>query len=101
MLEAGAPLDVASHQFRQTKIRHLHPSAAVEQDVLRLDVAMDDALVVRELERVANLRHDGQRLARRDASGVEQLSQVHAVHEFHQEVVKRLRAEGRLAIYRS
>jgi hypothetical protein len=47
---------------------------------------VDDALVVRELQRVANLRHDGQRLARRNASGVQQLPQVHAVHEFHEEI---------------
>jgi hypothetical protein len=49
---------------------------------------VDDALVVRELERVANLGHDCQRLPRRDASGMKQLSQVHAVHKFHEEVVK-------------
>ena len=49
---------------------------------------MDDALVVGELKRVADLRHDGQRLARRDASGLQQLPQVHAVHEFHQEEKK-------------
>ena len=49
---------------------------------------MDDALVMRELQRVANLRHDGQRLARRNAAGVEQLPQVHAVHKFHEEIVE-------------
>jgi hypothetical protein len=54
---------------------------------------MNDALVVRELQRVANLRHDGQRLARGNATGVEQLAQVHAVHEFHEEEV-----EGRLRV---
>ena len=88
----GAPL--RSHNFRQTEIRHLHAAAAVEQNVFRLDVAMDDALVVGILQCVANLRHDGQRLARGNAPGVQQLPQVHAVHEFHQEVVKRLRVEG-------
>ena len=49
---------------------------------------MDDALVVRELQRVANLRHDGQRLAWRDAPGVEQLPQRHAVHKFHEEKIE-------------
>jgi hypothetical protein len=65
------PLSAASsvppstfHNFRQPEIRHLHAAAAVEQDIFRLDVAVDDALVVRELQRVANLRHDRQRFAR-------------------------------------
>ncbi len=53
---------------------------------------MDDALVVRELERVANLRHDGQRLARADATGGEQLPQVHAIHEFHDEEIQSIGA---------
>ena len=48
---------------------------------------MDNALVVGELQRVANLRHDGQRLARGNAAAREQLPQVHAVHEFHEEEI--------------
>src|ERR1035437_515540 len=46
---------------------------------------MNDALVVGELKRIADLRHDGQRFARRDAAIDEQLSQVYAVHIFHHE----------------
>ena len=103
------PYHFRTHQFCQTKIRHLHPAAAVEQNVFRLDVAVDDALVVRELQRVANLRDDGQRLARRDASRVKQLPQIHAIHKFHQEVVKtagrdallRVLAERQLRPYRT
>jgi hypothetical protein len=55
---------------------------------LRLDVAMDDALVVGELQRVANLRHDGQRLPARHASAMQQLPQAHAVHIFHEEEIQ-------------
>ncbi len=78
---------VGPNNLRQAKIRHLHATATIQQDVLRFDVAMDDALVVRELEGVADLRHDGQRLPRGDAPGVEELPQVHAVHELHEEVI--------------
>ena len=46
--------------------------------------AVDDALVMRELKRIAYLRHDSQRLARGYAAGVHQLPEVHTVHEFHQ-----------------
>ena len=52
---------------------------------------MDDALVVGELQRLANLRHDGQRLLRRDLPRLQQLAQVHAVHEFHQQVIEPVR----------
>ena len=41
-------------------IRHLHAPAPIHQNIFRLDVAMHDALIVRELQRIANLRHDGQ-----------------------------------------
>ena len=44
------------------EIRDLHPAAFIQQDVLRLDVAVHDALLVRELQRLADLRHDLQRL---------------------------------------
>ncbi len=79
------------YKLRQSKVRHLHAAAAVQQDVLRLDVAVDDALVVRELERIANLGHNGQRLARAYATAGEQLSQVHPVHEFHDEEIQSIR----------
>src|SRR3712207_7415259 len=39
--------------LRQPEVGDFHPPLAVEQDVLRLDVAVDDPLLVRELQRVA------------------------------------------------
>ena len=84
----GAP---SLNNLRQAEVGHLHPPAAVQQDVLRLDVAVDDALVVGVLEGVANLRHDGQRLARRDPAGAQQLPQAHPVHILHQQVIDPVR----------
>ena len=55
---------------------------------------MDDTLVMGILQRITDLRDDGQRLARRDSPGMQQLPQVHAVHEFHQEIINRMRVEG-------
>ena len=43
------------------------------------------------LEGVANLRHDGQGLARRDPAGAQQLAQAHPVHVLHQEIVNPVR----------
>ena len=60
----------------------------VEQQVLRLDVAMHDAVLVRVLQRLADRRHDGQRLLRREAPGLHRLPQIHAIHELHEQVVE-------------
>jgi hypothetical protein len=71
----------------QAEVRHLHFHLAGEEDVLRLDVAVDDAVVVGELQGIADLRDDGERLARRDAAAMHQRGEVHSVHELHQDVV--------------
>ena len=47
----------------------------IQQNILRLDVAVDNPLVVGELQGVANLRHDRQRFARADTAPVQQLPQ--------------------------
>jgi hypothetical protein len=85
---------ICSNQFRQSKIGHFHATTPIQQDILRFDVAMNDALVVGELKRIADLWNDRQRFTRRDASCIQQLAQVHAIHKFHQEVVKKLRVES-------
>src|SRR5207249_6328210 len=64
------------------------PATLVQEDVLRLDVAMDDAFVVSELQGVANLRHDLQSFARQNMAGAQELPQVQPVNEFHDEVVQ-------------
>ena len=51
-----------AEQLGQPEVGDLHPAPLVDEDVLRLDVAMDDPLVVGELQGIANLRHDGQGL---------------------------------------
>ena len=61
-VSAGPSVAGASqaHQLGQAEVGDLHLPGPVEQDVLGLDVAMDDAMVVCVLEGVADLRHDGQ-----------------------------------------
>ena len=45
-------------------------------------------VVMSELERIANLRNNGQRLAGADATAGEQLLQIHAVHKLHDEEIQ-------------
>jgi len=47
-----------SEQSRQTEVGDLDSTAFVDQDVLRLDVTMHDAFVMRELQGLADLRND-------------------------------------------
>lgn len=48
---------------------------------------MNDPVVVGVLQGVTQRRHDREGFARREAAGVEELAQVHAVHEFHENEV--------------
>ena len=82
-------LRLAAHQLRDAEVGDLHPALLVEQDVFRLDVAVDHAVVVGVLQGVANLRHDGQGFLGCELARVQQPPQVHAVDELHEEVVER------------
>ncbi len=53
---------------------------------------MNDPVIVRILERIANLRDHRQSLAGRDATFGGQLTEVHPIDEFHQEVIEAIRA---------
>jgi hypothetical protein len=64
----------------------------LSQDVLGLDVAVDDAFVVGELECFADLRDYLQRLLGREPARLLDLPQIRAVHELHHQI----RLAGRL-----
>jgi hypothetical protein len=81
-------VEIAGYDLRDAKIRDLHHARLVDEQVLRLDVAMHDAVIVRALQRVAHRRHDAQRLLRREALGLQKLAQIHAIHELHEQVIK-------------
>ena len=50
-------------QLRQTEVEDLHPAVGRDEHVLRLQVAVDDALVVRGREAVGDLHGDVDGLA--------------------------------------
>ncbi len=80
-----------AHELGDAEVGDLHAALRVEQDVLGLDVAVENAFLVRELKRLANLRHDGQRLRGREPSGLHGLAQIHAIHVFHHQIVEAAR----------
>ena len=85
---------VLSQQLRETEVGDLHSAAFVDEDVFRLDVAMHDPFVVSELQRLTNLRHDRERLGRRERSRPNRLPQVRAVHKLHDDVAEAIGAVG-------
>ena len=59
----------------------------VEQDVVRLEVAMDDASIMGVLDRLGDLLHQRRRLARGQRSVGDLLRQAGALDEAHAEIV--------------
>jgi hypothetical protein len=73
-------------QLGDPEVGDLHPALAVEQDVLGLDIPMHHALVVGELQGLADARDDGQSLFRPHLPVPHQGPQTHPVHVLHQEI---------------
>ena len=55
--------------FREPEVEHLHDAVRRERDVRRLQIAVDDAALVRRIERVRDLPRDRQRFVEPDALG--------------------------------
>ena len=53
-------------RLRQPEVEHLHRAVGAHLDVGRLEIAMDDALLVRRFERLGDLPRDRQRLVERN-----------------------------------
>ena len=72
---------------------HVAAARGAEEDVLQLEVAVDDALLVGLLERVANLLEDLGDVAEREGAGaVQAVGQLLALEELHHQ-------EGRVCLF--
>jgi len=89
-VRARQPRHVRVHQQREAEVGHFDDLAAREQHVFRLDVAMDDALVVRVLESGEYGADDLERFGRRQRSLAHELAQARAVDVLHDEVGARV-----------
>ena len=75
-------------QPRDPEVHHLEKPGRIHQQVLRLDVAVDDALLVRHLERAAELLPDRERGRHgQPARLADQRRDGGAVHVLHRDVV--------------
>jgi hypothetical protein len=92
--QAGARLvrlrSAVAGELGDAEVEHLDEVLVVaaddEIDVLGLEVAVDDALLVRRRQRRAALGHDGQRVLERQPGATDARRQRLAVEELHDEV---------------
>ena len=70
-------------RLRQPEVEHLHGAVGADLDVRGLQVAMDDALLVRRFQRVGDLLRDGERVGQRYWSTRDQHGEVVAFDELH------------------
>ena len=67
----------------QPEVEHLGDTIGAKLDVGRLEVAVDDPLLVRGFERLGDLPRDGQGLIERDRAAGDALRQVLALDQLH------------------
>ena len=72
-------------RLREPEVEHLHRAVVADLDVGRLQIAMDDALLVRGFERLGDLLRDRQRFVERNRAARDPLREVLALDEFHDE----------------
>ena len=81
---ARAPARV-SRELGQPEVEHLHGAVVSHFDVGRLQIAMDDALLVRRFERFGDLPGDRQRFVDRDRSVRNAIGEGRSLDELHDE----------------
>ncbi len=72
--------------LREAEVEDLHAAVGSEEQVLRLEVAVDDPLVVRGGEPVGDLTHEAERLACRDRSAAQSLAHRLALEQLGDDV---------------
>src|SRR5262249_10592983 len=69
----------------------LRPAAPVDENVFGLDVAVNDSLVMRELQCLADLGDNRERFLRLELAVANEGPQVHAVNKLHDEIEENVR----------
>ena len=77
------------HRFREPEVEHLHRAVRADFDVRRLQVAMDDALLVRGFEGLRDLLRDRQRVGKRDRAMRDAIGERRALDQLEHERMRR------------
>ena len=81
-------LGAGIERLGQPEVEDLHRPVVSNFDVRGFQIAMDDAAIVRRVERIGDLPRDRNRVGHRDRSPGDDGRQVVAVDEFHHEAVR-------------
>ena len=77
-------------RLRQAEVQHLHGSVVSQLDIRRLQIAVNDSLVVRRFERIGDLPRDLQRLADRQRAAGDSLGEVLPFDQLHHQRGRRI-----------
>jgi hypothetical protein len=77
--------DFRVRELREAEVQDFHRSVRPKLDVGRLQVAVDDSMVVRRLERLGDLFRDAQCVLERDCAGPQPLREILALDQLHDE----------------
>ena len=78
-----------SASFASPKSRTFHRAVRPDLDIRGLEIAMNDPLLVRRLERLSNLTRDRQRLIERDRPLRDAVRERRPLHQLHHQRVDR------------
>ena len=73
------------HRFREAEVEDFHRAIGAHFDIGRFQIAVDDALFVRGLERLRDLLRDGQGVVEWNRATRNALREIVALDEFHHE----------------
>ena len=82
----GARAPFRTHQLGEPEVEDLDPTVAADEEVLRLDVAMDDALLVRGGQTACDLHGVVQRLARRQSGAAQDRAKRRPLQQLRDQV---------------
>jgi hypothetical protein len=82
---AAGGRDRRIHRFREAEVEHLHRAVGPQLDVGWLEIAVDDALVVRGAKRIGDLAGNGERFVDRERPLLDPLGQRRSVHHLEDE----------------
>ena len=75
----------ALHRLREPEVEHLHRTVRSNFDIGRLQVPVDDALLVRRRQRLGDLFRDRQRLVECDSAVCDPVRERRSLDQFHHE----------------